>query len=248
MSTKREFIRLVGDIGRAGVHALFPNDFEYYLISLELVDSRNNTIDMLTFPIMPDSISRSEQEISSIKKSAGGMTVLGTNTFHPVQFQLSGNFGRSLKLLVRSKELSFSALSLSTQSGIYSRSSLLQKPQNRPVIFSQNLKSGYGITKILAAIVDKSRALDDYNRPFRLFFYNPSFGESYVVRATNLTLSQNKDASNAIWNYSLELKAIANLEALNTDPQNSLRKLLTADVAQKFLTRTAQSIKRKYIN
>lgn len=247
MATKATYIQLIEDIGKAGVHALYPNDFEYYLITMELVDSRNNTVDMLTFPIMPKSINRSEQEISSIKKSAGGITVLGTNTFHPINFTLSGDFGRQLKVLLATKELNFSALSMSTQNGLYSKSSLLQKAQNNPAVFSQNLKTGYGICKVLNAIVDKSRALDEYSQPFRLFFYNPSFGESYIVRAINLTFSQNKDSSNAIWNYSLELKAIANLESLNDDPSNSLKKSLTIDLAQKLLTKTAQDVKRKYL-
>lgn len=40
---------MIGTIGKAGLAAAFPNDFEVYLCALELADSENNTIDFSHF-------------------------------------------------------------------------------------------------------------------------------------------------------------------------------------------------------
>lgn len=47
------------NLGRSMMAAQFPNDFEVYMCSLELADSKGNTIDVFTFPISPESIDKS---------------------------------------------------------------------------------------------------------------------------------------------------------------------------------------------
>jgi hypothetical protein len=50
------FRGLIENVGKASVHALFPDEFELYLMALELTDSNGNLIDYLAFPVMPESI------------------------------------------------------------------------------------------------------------------------------------------------------------------------------------------------
>src|SRR6478735_5107708 len=86
---------LLFTVGKQVINSLFPNDFEYYLIAFELVDSKLRTVDYLTFPILPDSITESKLELTNIKKSAGGITSITTPTFVPRDISIRGNFGRN---------------------------------------------------------------------------------------------------------------------------------------------------------
>ena len=59
---------LLTSIGRAGLNALFPNDFEFYMVALELVDSESRTIEYFSFPILPSNIREQSTPITNIKK------------------------------------------------------------------------------------------------------------------------------------------------------------------------------------
>lgn len=63
---------LIETAGRAILASQFPNDFEVYLCTLELADSKNNTIDFFTFPITPNAISKTEAKRENIRNTAGG--------------------------------------------------------------------------------------------------------------------------------------------------------------------------------
>ena len=63
-------------VGAQAVAAMYPNDFEWYMVALELTDSQDNTIDYIAFPITPDSITKTEPTRTNVKKSLSGITVL----------------------------------------------------------------------------------------------------------------------------------------------------------------------------
>ena len=122
---------LTANIGRAALNNLFPNDFEYYACSLELVNSKGQTVDFFTLPVMPSNISQAETSLDNIKKTTGGIVSLSTSTFEPIDIQLSGNFGRRLKLLIGMDHLDFSTLDFSFRNGIadqYQSGVKLKKP------------------------------------------------------------------------------------------------------------------------
>ena len=96
-SITAKLFNLKGSLGSAGLHNLYPNEFEYYTISLELMDSNKKTTDFFVFPITPQSIKVSKTQIKTIKKSQFGISTYKNSTFSPLGINLTGNFGRALK-------------------------------------------------------------------------------------------------------------------------------------------------------
>ncbi len=199
--------RLAETIGKAGVHALFPNDFEFYMVILELVDSAGATVDFLAFPVSPEKIMYEDVKLSNVKKSLGGISVLNTETFVPKTIMLSGTFGRRLKLLLSKPTTSAENATRSIDAGVFEnarQSGLEIKSQ----VFDPKIKTGYGAYKLLEGIVNKSSGLDLDNEPFKLFLYNPTLNHSFLVNVDKLVASQDY-ASNMLWKYDLSLTAIA---------------------------------------
>jgi hypothetical protein len=238
---KLKYEKLLSDLTRPGAHALFPNDFEYYLCALELVNSRGIIVDYFIFPVTPGQMSYNEPQVTNIKKTAGGVTVLKSSTFTPIDITLSGTFGRKLRLLLGQQRVGFTAVRFSTNGGIWSKAAAMAKTvlSIKPN-FSPGVKTGYGATKILQAMCDKSTGLDKRNKPYRLNLFNLALNANHMVEVVNLTLTQDKSASNMMWNYSLSLKAVANLD----DLQGALlrKASLAATLAMGVLQKKAESV------
>jgi hypothetical protein len=96
------------------------------------------------------------------------------------------------------------------------------------------VKTGFGALKILQAIIDKSDGVDEQGKSFRLYFYNPTLGESYLVVPTKnpLSFNQNEGGNNMIWEYTLNLTIIAPLDAFKRENPTSSAKLLSANAVQ----------------
>jgi len=76
---------LITDSGKLLMHTLFPDEFEFYMMGFELIDSETRLVtDRLVFPVNPDAIDMGLGKITNIKKTASGMTVLSNNSFVPV--------------------------------------------------------------------------------------------------------------------------------------------------------------------
>ncbi len=238
------FLQLASDLGRAGLNALYPSEFEVYVLALELVDSRNQTVDYFTFPVMPKSITHNYGVINNVKKTFGGITTLNTTTFVPVDIVLQGNFGRRLRFLLGDELIDAAAIAFSTVGGALSKQDLAPNAvRTRSGTFSTRIKTGYGCIKILQAILDKSSTLDQYNNPYKLYYYNPAIGESYLVTvATPFSFSQNEQM-NMIWNYVLNLKAIAPLSGVSEDSSTRSSELITLRAFEKQLDQLTTSLK-----
>lgn len=240
---------LLASIGRAGLHSLFPNEIEYYFCALELVDSIGATIDFLAFPVVPN-ISQNNPQVTNIKKTAGGIVSLSSSTFVPKNITLNGDFGRKFRILLGGAgDISFSAINLSAKSGVFTKQDQgsLSKKSNfsiRKLVFNPSLKTGYGAIKLLQAICDKSTGLDEFGNPVQLFFYNPTLGEEFIVKVTDLNLNQSKE-KNMIWAFSLNLKAIAPLVGVfgNSTLTKSLVLLLAQNNIQKGINVVASEVK-----
>jgi hypothetical protein len=236
----------VQDVGRMVMSQLWPKDFEYYMVALELVDGSGNTIDYFAFPVMPSSITKSENKRINIKKTFRSTLILTSTAYTPQDISIRGNFGRSFKILIGEKEiLSGLAFNTSTKAGIFELSQLANRNLLSPTIqFSQHIKTGYGATKLLQSIIHKSDG-SDQNGPYRLYFYNFALGESYLVVAPSkaLTLEQNDANMNMIWNYTLNLTTIAPLELVKgAVTPSSTMKMLATNVLQGAVNRTAKDI------
>lgn len=227
MSAGDRVSRLVGSIGRAGLSTLYPNDFEYYFMALELVNSQDEVIDYFAFPIIPD-IRKEEPKILSMTQTDGGLTIISSSTVFVSQpITLTGDFGRKLRILFKSGGgLSFAALRFT---GVKTKGDLVQNLVTlKKAAFDPTIKTGFGCIKILQSICDKSDGLDDLGKPFKLYLYNMALGESYWVKVNRLTLNQEK-TKNMIWGFSLQLQAIARLEHVT---KKSMLKRLGVSILQ----------------
>ena len=201
------------EVGKAGLNALFPSDFEYYLVALELVDSQNNTVDYFSWPVLPDEIRETHTELTSIRKTMSGVNVTKNPTFNPRQVSLRGDFGRRFKILLGNQQVQFAGFGLSVKNGALNISgpNTLQEiiPQ-----FSSFAKTGFGCVKLLESIKEKSKKLDNFQKPFSLYLYNPILGNNYQVEFNAFTHMQDKDRYNMIPAYNIQLTAVAPLSSL----------------------------------
>jgi len=229
-TTIGRYQEMLGTLGRQGLHMLFSDDFEVYIITFEVTDSEGRTEEFLTLPVMPNTINISEPEIVNIKKTATGIVSLKTDSFVPKQITLAGNFGRNFKFLMRGKLYDFRSVG-----------GKIKEMKND--FEGVNIKTGYGTVKALRSLLENSRELDMKKRPKRLYFYNFAFGENYITEVIDKNFSQDKSASNMIWNYNIILKAVAPINS-NIRDSKSLMFLTSSDFIQKGVTSLSGDLMR----
>lgn len=226
---KGRYVSLLQTMGKSALAALFPSDFEVYVTALELVDSNERTVEYFVFPLNPTAISESENQILSIRKTAGGISTTSTETYMPTIINMSGDFGRKFKILVGTTNIDFQAFNYS-QTGNKDDTSF-----NHP-LFDNTVKTGYGCIKILERIIKKSNKLDQNGKPYFLYLYNLSFGKVYLVKCiAQPTFSCSMDR-NMIWSYSIQFQTLAELSQIkNKNETKSNLKLLGFSQIQKSL-------------
>lgn len=227
---------LLASMTRPVAGALFPDEFEVYMISLELVDSKGDIADFFSFPVMPSEITKTESEMTNIKTTAGGIVSLTTDSLVPHDLTINGTFGRSFKVLIGRDIIDFKAFGESYKSIKKGKLKQFKNP------FNAKIKTGYGCTKILQQILSKSVQLDNYNKPYRLFLHNPTLGESYLVEKMNFTLRMDDQTSNMMWNYSVNFKILGNADLFIDSGISSTTKMLGVGVIQGGINQLAKKI------
>lgn len=199
LNTVLEQARTVMDvIGKSALHVLAPDNFEYYLCSLELLDSMGNSKGFLSFVVMPNNYMESRTQIATVTKTQSGVNTLFNSTFVPRDISLQGTFGRKLRLLLGMKEVKDdSDKSIPFFNGSWGK-------DGKGVL----IKTGYGLTKMLQKMVNTAYTLDKQGGPHILLFSNYSLNTNYVVEILQDTYSQSVE-NNMLWFYSLEMKAVA---------------------------------------
>lgn len=187
--------------GKITLHNLYPEEFEYYMMAFEIEGDRGIE-DRFLFPVMPSRIQIQDQKVTNIRRTNAGTTVLSDNSFTHKAISISGTFGRKMRLLFGSFE--------TRDAKDFSAGAKLQ--------FDPNVKTGYGLVKRLERIYHKSTRLagqvgKNNNRPYRVYFYNLSYDQRYLVEILDFSASQSED-SNMIWNYSMTMRAVAPIEGL----------------------------------
>lgn len=223
--TKTRAASLMRTVGKSAMAALYPDDFECYITALELVDSSEKTTDYFLFPLNPTSISESENQILNIRKTAGGINTISTETFMPSIINMSGNFGRKFKILVGNNLVDFKAFNFS------------EKTFNQSAkIFDDTVKTGYGCIKILQKIIQKSRQLDQNGQPYFLYLYNLNFGKIFLVKCIGQPTFSTSVDKNMIWDYNIQFQTLAELSNIKSKSEkNSNLKLLGISTIQKGL-------------
>lgn len=209
----------VGEItrisGKEYLNALYPEEFESYVIALELIDENCNTLQYFVFPINPNSVDESKTRNVNIKQTLGGLSIMNSPTFVPVPIILSGNFGRKLKIVLG--EHTESLVNSFKVDDKFTSRSVFNGIKN---IFDKRVKTGYGCIKILEEICMKSYSMADGKRR-RLILHNLALGNSYVVKPISFKAAQTQD-TNMVWSYSLQLVGIAPLSAIR-NPEDEAR-------------------------
>lgn len=202
-SFKTNALNVAATMGRAGLHALAPDQFEYYMCSFELLNSQGATVAFLNFPIMPNSISETESKILDIAKTNAGSITMFNSSFTPKDISIQGTFGRKFRIIAGSKDVSSDDKDKKTLVSI----------MNGNLGFSAfgeevRVKTGFGLISMLRRIVAKTTETDDYGMPYVLLFNNYALNSSYAVEVLQSSFSQSVD-SNMLWFYSIEMKAVA---------------------------------------
>lgn len=230
---------LLGTGGKTTLHLAYPDEFELYVFAFEVVDKDFKTRSYFLFPVNPNSITEQRNEITNIKKTSGGVTVLSNPNFIPIDITINGSFGGS-KFKVLLGETYQDLFHDFQDNGINLQSQILYSAQQ---VFDTKVKTGYGCTKILEKML-LSLKNTDANGPYKLIFYNLAFDTTYLVQPVNYSFSQSPE-SNMIWNYSLQLKAVANAKNLvGTDTLKSDRQLTLDNYTQKQVNNVLNEINK----
>lgn len=193
----RTVIDSVLEVGKSALHVLIPDDYEYYLCSLELYDSNFKKEGFLSFVVMPDQIMENHTPIQTMTKTHGGIVTTFNPTFAPIDISFSGTFGKKFRMVTNvvqdpTKKKGGNLLNLN-----------LGKLGNVGI----GVKSGYGLTKVLEHILRMANKTDGNNKPYFLIFNNYAFNTSYVVNVVNFQFTQSYE-QNMIWHYNVTLKAV----------------------------------------
>jgi hypothetical protein len=226
----------VNTIGRAGLNALGPDNFEYYMCAFKLLDSNGEKVAYMSLPVMPNSIMESKIAIATVTKTSGALVTQFNSTFAPIDISLQGTFGRKIRLLLGSKEY---------EKPNDGASSSFDKAQK---FFNGNwgigkvnvlVKTGYGLVQMLRHIIDGTYDLDEYGKPHVLIFDNYTLNEHYVVEPLQRSFNQSTE-NNMIWYYNVEMKAIANASDM-TNGETSVGQMI-GNVALGALSNTVSNL------
>lgn len=213
-------LEILKEVGRIGLNTLYPTEFEYYIVIFELVNSEGKTVEYLSFPVNPDSISYDDEVLSNVRKTLGGVSVVDNGTSRPKKISMSGTFGRKLRLLL---DVNTNSTSNGTKDGSFLvPGNSLEIKTN---VFNARLKTGYGTIRILKSIIEKSVQLDEYDKPHRVYLYFPPLGENYLIKFQTFKLTQDYSTSNMLWKYMINLSVLGELDSMVGNTSLSSREL-----------------------
>lgn len=200
------------DVGRAGLHVLGPDNFEYYMCSFSLRNRNMEEVAYMSFPVMPNNIMESQQAVASVTKTNKGIVTQFNSSFNPKDISIQGTFGRKLRLILGNKEFA----PVDAAAGF----AMAQKFFNGNIGINGGIagtdiliKTGFGLTKMMQRILDAAYSGDE-GGPYIIVFTNYAFNTSYVVEPLQRSFSQSTE-NNMIWYYNVEMKAVADWSDLS---------------------------------
>ena len=216
-------------VGRAGLHALSPDNFEYYMCSFELLDGYGNTVGFMTFPVLPNNISETKSQTLSITKTNSNVVTLFNPSFTPRDISIQGTFGRKLRI-VQAKEPK------NSENEENSFNKVANGELGIGVLRDKMLfKTGFGMVKLMERLTDKLYELDYNGNPHILIFTNYALNTRYVVEVLQRSFTQSTE-NNMMWFYNLEMKAVADANEVGY-PDDKRKMLMSV-----FANSTAQAI------
>lgn len=197
------------------LHELYPSNFPYYFMAFELENIRGMTTDRMVFPILPTSYTGTNNIVTSVQKTAGGIIDQFNSTLAPMTLNIQGNFGVSFKLMKQPniKDLDGMSENLGNTANFLNEKWKNDKGYlGNPLLFT-----GFRAFNELKRICDKSRTLDNTGQPYKTIFYNLAFSSQYYVRIINFNEDMNVN-NNFFHNFNLQMRVIgiANGNLLNS--------------------------------
>lgn len=227
---RSSYKQLLRDLGQGALNALFPDDFEFYLCAFELRDSNDKLKSMLIFPVNPESIREQETNPVNIMKTFNGVVTITNPTFNPFPITISGTFGRKLRIVLNT-------------GGIADATAFFDTDALTPS-FNPKIKTGYGTLQLLRKMLRKSKKIDPKTGlPYKLYFFNYALNSSYMVEY-NTMVSDMSIQKNALWYYSIQMTAIAELK----NPFSQRLKLLGLSIGQTFVNNLANELRAESDN
>lgn len=229
------------------MHVMSPFNYEYYLSAFELVDSNGRTVMYFQFPLNPQSITVSEQRGHDIQRTFSSVVVTDSDTFVPTIIDISGNFGRELKVMALNKsgrtEIGTAAAMISEEFTTDAIHNTYRARKWSKMIGANTLvMTGYGAIKMMQIITSCDTLLGKDNQPFKLIFHNYSAGDSMWVKVKNLQIKQSLD-SNMIWNYTCNMDAIAPAEYVcGIFSKKKALKMMAIGVANRTISDVAKKV------
>lgn len=196
-------------MGRALLHQMAPDNFEYYNCSLELFDGSLNSVGYMEFVVMPNNIVETKTNMLQITKTTSAVVTTFNSTFNPVDISIQGSFGRKLRILMGMREPDKIENTLKRITN-----------GNFGINFMGGevmVKTGYGLVRMLDKIVRQNMMLDSNNKPHFLVFRNYALNSAYVVEVLQHSYSQSLE-NNMIWNYNIEMRGVAPADELISPP------------------------------
>jgi hypothetical protein len=190
------------DLKQLVLNITFPRSFNMSVMSLELREGDKPTgltktsgsvLDLFTFPVNPNGITKVEPVITNIKKTFTGISVIKTEDFIPQTITIRGDFGYDWKFSLT--DLIYGVKALTNISSIEEQ--LYYTVGGGPSTLGFN--NGFGCTKRMQGIIERA-AIQDGDIPRNLYLHNYFLSESYLVEPKNLTYSQDI-SRNKIWTY-----------------------------------------------
>lgn len=210
----------LADSGRVVMHTLKPDEFEYYACTFELLDSNFVTEEIFHFPIMPTSMSINAQYPVNIKKTGRGYLVQTSDSFVGKNISLNGSFGRRFKILLHTT-----------------------KKNGENASTDLKIRTGYGATKMLEKIMDKTRLPDASGNPRFLAVHNYAYNMNVIAEVISFQLSQSME-NNMMWNFSIEMKAVADYNnfSQSNKSKGELSSLLKVNLGQQSINRILSNV------
>jgi hypothetical protein len=199
---------IIASAGRPALGAIFPNEFEVYMLTFALTDSDGAFVDYFSFPVMPSNMQKTETSAANVKRTLGGVVTQTSPSWVPQDLTISGDFGRNFKILVGRDIIQFKAFASSINAMGEAGMSGLKAP------FNVKIKNGYGCTKVLQKLLQKSTKLDEFGYPYKLYIHNPVLGESHLVQYMDLSLTMDENSNNRMWRYNIRVKLLADANKL----------------------------------
>ena len=215
-------------LGNGLLHAIAPDDYEYYMCTLELVTSYGSTAAFMNLPVLPSNITESRTALTNISKTNNVVVSMVNPSFDPVDISIRGTFGRKLRVLIGQQP--FNGEAEEGASIPFFNVGMFTSSNSGGIGGKTIVKTGYGLTKMMQKILVASKKLDPEGKPYRLIFTNHAFNTAYYVEVLqdNYTMDER---NNMLWYYSIELRAVSAYTTI-TDKNDFLGQVMNQSLSR----------------